>query len=311
MAQNKQFQPTSIAGLYPGIVIDNIYSLTDCLDRTAISNVWKAVNLLTGEEVAMKFSEGKLYIEWLQNEKDILSANYHPMFPKALGYGQYGNAQYLVMDIIPGITLRALIKRQERIPIFKAIEITIQVLYGLNALHQNRKVHRDVKPGNIMTNLGKTWLLDFGLTCDTGTRQEDGTIVGTPLYMPPEQAQNEEADPGSDIYSAGHVLREMITKDNPMKCDSNPKDVTQTIDNQINKKLPPIPFETMEERFKVNGDNGLRTKIESLHHQLNLIIDMMAEKDLKSRLGDVEELVFHLGNLQKAARELFPYEKIL
>lgn len=134
--------------------------------------------------------------------------------------GEVGGQPYIVMDYIDGENLADLIDAGAVTP-RRALDITEQVAGALHYAHLRGVVHRDIKPGNILIdNLGQAQLMDFGLAKRLDERMQltrTGTTVGTPTYMPPEQAEGhlEEVDAQSDVYSVGAVLYEMLTGQPP------------------------------------------------------------------------------------------------
>lgn len=123
---------------------------------------------------------------------------------------------YLVMEYIPGKTLQALVDETGPLPLSQVLHIGQQIADGLDAAHQKGLVHRDIKPSNILLEDPKesrVKITDFGLARDirTANSGQGGLIVGTPLYMSPEQAEGQVIDQRSDLFSLGSVLYFMIT----------------------------------------------------------------------------------------------------
>lgn len=125
---------------------------------------------------------------------------------------------YIVMEYLDGSPLSALICAQGALPVVPSLHLALEVLSALDAAHRVGIVHRDIKPDNIFVSpAGRVKLLDFGIaklrTGHTGIGHGtlSGALMGTPLYMSPEQALGREADPRSDLYSLGIVLYEMLT----------------------------------------------------------------------------------------------------
>ena len=131
---------------------------------------------------------------------------------------------YLVMQLIAGETLEQRLKREKKLPLKEIVRIGMQAARGLAAAHAQGLIHRDVKPGNILLEppQDRVKLTDFGLariaedTKLTGT----GFVTGTPLYMAPEQALGEEADPRSDLFSLGAILYETASGQTPFTGNS-------------------------------------------------------------------------------------------
>jgi len=133
--------------------------------------------------------------------------------------GQEGEMAYLVMEYLPGITLRELLRDQKRLTVAQTVTIMDAVLSGLSAAHRAGIVHRDVKPENVLlAEDGRIKIGDFGLaratTANTGSGQ---MLLGTIAYLAPELVTRGTADARSDIYALGIMLYEMLTGEQPYK----------------------------------------------------------------------------------------------
>jgi serine/threonine protein kinase/WD40 repeat protein len=131
---------------------------------------------------------------------------------------------YLVMEFIPGETLQQLLNRTGPLDVPEILRIGRQIAEGLAAAHANDLIHRDVKPGNVLIEGGpgrRAKLTDFGLAraADDASISQSGLVVGTPLYMAPEQAKGESLDHRADLFSLGSVLYVMTTGRPPFRAD--------------------------------------------------------------------------------------------
>ena len=159
---------------------------------------------------------------------------------------------YFVMEYLTGESLKDRLKRKDILSIQEAADIMIQVLTGLHVAHAAGIIHRDLKPGNIFINREADGseivkVLDFGVAKFQELRQDDkmeltadGTLIGTPSYMSPEQARGKKGGIGfrSDIYSCGLILYRCLTGINPFKGESQ----LETIQNIIHLEVPPPSF---------------------------------------------------------------------
>jgi len=131
---------------------------------------------------------------------------------------------YLVMQLVAGETLEQRLLREKRLPLKEIVRIGLQAAQGLAAAHAQGLTHRDVKPGNILLEPphDKVKLTDFGLAriADDVKLTRTGFVTGTPLYMAPEQALGESADPRSDLFSLGAILYEMCAGQPPFQGNS-------------------------------------------------------------------------------------------
>ena len=127
--------------------------------------------------------------------------------------GEVGGVKYITMPYIPGDDLAAILRREGKLTVPRALGIARQVAAGLAAAHEAGVVHRDLKPPNIMIDPdGNAVIMDFGIarSVDTGGSTVAGMVVGTLSYMAPEQARGEEVDQRADIYAFGLILTDML-----------------------------------------------------------------------------------------------------
>jgi serine/threonine-protein kinase len=194
------------------------YKVLEKLGGGGMGIVYRAQDIRLDRTVALKF----LPIEWCQEpllrerftrEAKAASALDHPHICTVFDIGETPQGQlFIVMAHCPGETLKQRILRGP-MPLEEAVDITIQVAQALGAAHEGGIVHRDIKPANVLiTDRDQVRIVDFGLAKLAGeaavTRQ--GSVVGTPAYMSPEQATGEEVDGRADLWALGTVLYEMI-----------------------------------------------------------------------------------------------------
>jgi serine/threonine protein kinase len=150
-------------------------------------------------------------------EMQTLQSLQHPRIIPILEPGEANGALFFTMPHIPGVTLRRWLHEQGPLPVEAALRVTLDVTEALAHAHSRGIVHRDVKPENVLIGEdGAAYLMDFGLANPRaiGPSGEDGkrTLVGTPLYMSPEQVSaRRPVDRRSDFYSLGCMLYEMLT----------------------------------------------------------------------------------------------------
>ena len=137
--------------------------------------------------------------------------------------GEDRGVPFLAMPLLKGSSLEDILRRKGALQLKQTLRIGMQIAEGLAAAHASNLIHRDVKPANLWiepTAGGRVKILDFGLARptegDTGLTQS-GAILGTPAYMPPEQARGEKVDHRADLYSLGCVLYRMATGELPIK----------------------------------------------------------------------------------------------
>jgi serine/threonine protein kinase len=194
-----------------------VYRATDAmLDRNV------AVKIILSENASKEKSE-KLLKRFNREAKTLASLS-HPNIVKVLDYGEYENSPYLVMEFISGGALKS--KMGKPIPYSEAAAMLVPVARALQHAHQQKIVHRDVKPENILINdSDQPMLSDFGILKLVDAEESHGLtgtgkIVGTPAYMSPEQIRGREVDGRTDMYSLGIVFFEMVTGRKPYNANT-------------------------------------------------------------------------------------------
>ena len=209
-------------------VLAGRYRLLEEIGSGGMANVYRAEDLRTGHFVAVKILKPELarnaeYVSRFQREAQAASKMTHHNIVNLLDVGMDGDSRYLVMEYVPGQTLKQVIQDRGRLPAQTAAAVTIRILSALQHAHENRIVHRDIKPQNILVNEeGLIKVADFGIAriADTQTLSQSDTVMGSVHYFSPEQASGGETDVRSDIYSVGVVLYEMLTGRVPFDADN-------------------------------------------------------------------------------------------
>jgi serine/threonine protein kinase len=208
------------------------YRILEQLGEGGMATVYKAYDTRLDRNVAVKFIRTENLapdlleqsLKRFEREAKALGKLTHPNIVSVSDYGQYEGRPYLVMEYLPGGTLKQ--KLGKPMPWREAIQLLLPIAEALDYAHSQNMIHRDVKPANILlTQRGQPMLTDFGIakildlneTVDlTGTSM----AVGTPDYMAPEQATAKTVDSRADIYSLGIVLYEMVTGRRPFMADT-------------------------------------------------------------------------------------------
>lgn len=189
-----------------------------------MATVYVATDLRLERRIALKVMHAHLSDDSAFQSRFIQEARAaarlaDPHVVNVFDQGQDGELAYLVMEYLPGITLRELLREQKRLTIPQTITIMDAVLAGLSAAHRAGIVHRDVKPENVLlAEDGRIKIGDFGLaratTANTATGQQ---LLGTIAYLAPELVTRGTADARSDIYALGIMLYEMLVGEQPYK----------------------------------------------------------------------------------------------
>lgn len=220
-----------------GTVIDEKYRVESLIGKGGMGGVYEAVQLAISRKVALKH----LYPRYAGNDKAFVRFRQEAMAAASIGHDNIcevtdlgigmDGAPYLVMPLLRGVTVHDLIRREGTLAPKRVSDIGCQILSALGAAHGAGIIHRDLKPANVfVTRLGDrvdfVKLLDFGVSkVISDTMSSDltrtGEVVGTPHYMAPEQAKGERRmGPAVDIYAAGVILYEMLTRRRPFDGES-------------------------------------------------------------------------------------------
>jgi tetratricopeptide (TPR) repeat protein len=199
------------------------FEIAEKIGEGGFGVVYKARDLRLGRLVALKFLSSHLVsspdaLERFLREARAISALNHPNIATIYEAGEEEGQPFLVLEYLPGGTLRSRIRELRsaglRLPMQEVIQCGLEVAEGLGCAHRHGFVHRDVKPANIMcTEEHTVKITDFGLVKHLGGGEltRTGQLTGTVAYMSPEQAKGEDVDHRSDIFSLGVVLYEMVT----------------------------------------------------------------------------------------------------
>ncbi len=200
-----------------GMLIGDRYEILDKIGTGGMSDVYKAKDHKLNRFVAVKvlkqeFSENTNFVSKFRVEAQAAAGLMHPNIVGVYDVGEEDGINYIVMELIEGITLKKYIEKKSRLSIKEAISIAIQVSMGIEAAHNNHIIHRDIKPQNIMISRdGKVKVMDFGIAKAATSNTITSNVMGSVHYTSPEQARGGFSDEKSDIYSLGCTLFEMVT----------------------------------------------------------------------------------------------------
>ena len=200
------------------------YEIIETVASGGQATVYRARDTQLGRIVALKVMHPHLasdadYVERFVREARTAASLSHANVAVIHDVGEEGGAHFIAMEFLP-TTLDALLKERGALPWDEARAFLLQVARALRAAARQRIVHRDLKPQNILLDEdGQAKVADFGSAraAEFGTMTATGMVLGTPLYMSPEQALGERVDIRSDLYSLGIVLYQMLTGQTPLE----------------------------------------------------------------------------------------------
>jgi serine/threonine-protein kinase len=201
------------------------YRIVRLIGRGAMGVVYLAHDPLIDRNVAIKLVLADLlladdrdaFLERFQREAQAAGRCLHPNIVTVFDYALHEGNPYLAMEFVEGGSLANLRAGGAALPVPQAVNITLQILEGLQAAHAQGVVHRDIKPANILlTPQGQVKITDFGVArlARTGLTQS-GTIVGTLSYMSPEQCRGEAVDARADLFAVTAILHELLLGKRP------------------------------------------------------------------------------------------------
>jgi serine/threonine protein kinase len=208
------------------------YHIIEALGEGGMATVYKAFDTRLERNVAIKVIRTDLFgttvlnrmLKRFEREAKVLAKLSHPNIVKVLDYGEHDGAPYLVMEYLPGGTLKQKLAGRQ-ISWQDAIRLLMPVARALAHAHASGIIHRDIKPSNILiTQTGEPMLSDFGIAkiLENETTTElttSGAGIGTPDYMAPEQGMG-QADERADVYALGIILYQMVTGHVPFRADT-------------------------------------------------------------------------------------------
>jgi beta-lactam-binding protein with PASTA domain/predicted Ser/Thr protein kinase len=214
-----------LAEVSEGSIVDNRYRVLRRIGSGGMADVWLAEDTHLQRQVALKvlhrrYLQDEEFVGRFQREAEHAAGLQHPNIVAVFDRGSDGGVNYIAMRYVQGPTLKELIDRG--LSPDQAVALVRQVLEGARFAHRNGIVHRDLKPQNVIVDEeGKAVVTDFGIArAGISDITQTGSVMGTPQYLSPEQAQGFEVTPVSDLYSIGVILYEALTRRVPFEADS-------------------------------------------------------------------------------------------
>lgn len=270
---------------YIGKMLDNRYEIIELIGSGGMANVYRAKCHRLNRMVAIKIlkadmAENEEIRRRFRDESQAVAQLSHPNIVSIYDVSTSGDTEYIVMELIDGITLKQYMARRGEMDWRESLHFIIQIMRALEHAHSRGIIHRDIKPQNIMVlRDGSVKVADFGIACLADSAQTlTQEALGSVHYISPEQARGDRPDARSDIYSSGVVLYEMLTGRLPFEGESA---VSVAIQH-----LSSIPLAPRE----INPD---------IPEQLELICMKAMAPDLEHRYQSADAMIADLEAFRK------------
>ena len=273
--------------LTTGTLFASRYQIVEELGGGGMGKVYRALDTKVGEEIALKvikpeIAADKATVERFKNELKIARKIVHKSVGRVYDLNEEKGTFFITMEYVRGDDLKAFIRSSGQMAVGTSLRVARQVAEGLAEAHRLGVVHRDLKPSNIMIDRdGNARIMDFGIARLVGAKGITGgnVMIGTPEYMSPEQVEGKEAGPGSDLYSLGIVLFEMLTGRLPFEGDT-----PLSVAVKQKSEPPPAP----------------RTLNPQIPEDLDRIILKCLEKSREKRYRSAEEILIDLARVEQS-----------
>ena len=278
---------------YIGKTLDNRYEILEIIGTGGMAVVFKAkchrLNRLVAVKMLKKdLSEDAEFRRKFHEESQSVAMLSHPNIMAVYDVSRGGDMDYIVMELLDGITLKQYMERRGKLDWRETLHFITQIMRGLSHAHSRNLIHRDIKPQNIMVlRDGTVKVTDFGIACLSNGKNPSNEAIGSVHYISPEQAKGDYTDNRSDIYSAGVVLYEMLTGQLPFEGD-NPVSVAI-------QHFSAIPLRLRE----VNAD---------IPEALEQICMKAMATDRKKRYATADEMIADLEAFRKDPSLSFDYK---
>ncbi len=276
--------------LAPGEQLDH-YRIDAVVARSGMAVLYKATNLNDGIQVALKVPHAEMeadpvLFERFKREEEIGQLLEHPGVVKTFN-SEYRSRVYMVVEWANGRLLRSILNEEKRLPIERAVHLTLKICDALDYMHKRGIVHRDLKPENVMVDdSDNIKLIDFGIAMKEDARRLTfvnlSATLGTPDYISPEQVKGQRGDQRSDMYALGIMLYEMLTGQVPF--------------------TGPNPLAAMNERLLIDPPSPRSLNAE-ISPELEEIVYRALERDPRHRYATAHEMIWDLEHQEQVGVE--------
>jgi eukaryotic-like serine/threonine-protein kinase len=280
----------AMSQLDPGSMLDH-YRIDAPIARSGMAVLYKATNVRDGVPVAIKvplpeMEADPVLVERFRREEEIGQLLDHPGIVKTYNHEERSR-MYMVMEWAEGRLLRSILNEERKLPIDRAIGITLGICDALDYMHKRGVVHRDLKPENVMVGDGDSIkLIDFGIAMKEDARRLTfvnlSAALGTPDYISPEQVKGQRGDQRSDIYAVGIMLYEMLTGSVPF--------------------VEPNPLAAMNERL-LHDAPPARDLNPQIAPELEEILYRALEREPRHRYATASEMAWELQHQEQVGVE--------
>jgi serine/threonine protein kinase len=272
--------------LEAGEMLDH-YRVDATVARSGMSTLYKATDLRDGRQVAIKVPHEEMEADPIllarfEREQQIGQELDHPGVVKTYD-GEQRSRLYMVIEWVDGKLLRSILNQEGRLPVERAVKLTLGICDALDYMHKHGVVHRDLKPENIMVDgEDRIKLIDFGIAMKEDARRltfaGPSPLLGTPDYISPEQVKGQRGDQRSDIYALGTMLYEMLTGETPFS--------------------GPNPLAVMNERL-LHDPKPARKLRPEIAPELGEILNRALEREPRHRYQTAGEMAWELEHQEQ------------
>lgn len=250
-----------------GIFLGNRYEVLSKIGAGGMADVYKGRDTMLNRYVAIKvlkreYREDEEFVRKFRSEAQAAAGLLNPNIVNVYDVGEDRGLNYMVMELVEGITLKDYIEKKGRLFHKEVISIAIQMCNGIGAAHAAGIIHRDIKPQNIIISRdGKVKVTDFGIAKAVTSNTISSNAMGSVHYTSPEQARGGYSDEKSDIYSIGITLFEMVTGEVPFDGDSTVSVAIKHLQEEItppSEFVQDIPYSLEQIILKCTQKNGER-----------------------------------------------------
>ncbi len=235
-----------MSGINQGELVDGRYRIQRRLGTGGMADVYLAQDQQLERPIALKllhrrFAEDPGFVERFRREAQAAANLQHPNIVAVYDRGSWDGTYYIAMEYLQGRTLKQVVRDEAPLDPVRAIDIVVQILKATRFAHRRGVIHRDLKPHNVMLDdQDHAKVADFGIArAGASDMTETGSIMGTAQYLSPEQAQGLAVAEGSDLYSVGVVLYELLTGHVPFDAESA---VTIALKHVSEAPIPPTRY---------------------------------------------------------------------